>query len=84
MHREEMTSTQMAVHAQCWARTQTSSFLSWSLLFLIDFPPCGMFIPMSWSPNAAFLQLRKMVRQLYSFIGFCFPQTTFFVMVKYF
>lgn len=31
-----------------------------------------------WSQNIAFLQLRRMVRWLYSFIGFCFLQTTIF------
>lgn len=74
---------QMTGSGQIWARTQTSSFLSWGLL-LTNCPPCGAFMSMTWSPNAAFLQPRKMARQLYSFIGFCFPQTTIFCNGKIF
>lgn len=51
---------------------------------LIECSPFGTFMSMTRSQNAAFLPLRKMVRQLYSFIEFCFPQTTIFCNGKIF
>lgn len=83
---DAMTSAQWQLWSvgRAGARTQASSLLSWGILFPTNCSPCGIFMPMSWSLNAEFLQLRRMVRQVYGFTGFCFQQTAIFCNGKIF